>query len=202
MARRNSLAALRRDAAGCHACPLWRPATQIVFGEGPRHALAVLVGELPGDHEDRIGRPFVGPAGRLLDDAMREAGVDRESIYLTNTVKHFKFEPHGKARLHKRANLAEQAACRQWLEAELGLLEPPLVVALGAMAAQALFGRGFHLTASRGQWHALANGMLGLATWHPSAALRAPAPRRQVLRDELVDDLRRLASLLAMFPLP
>lgn len=200
MERTNSLAALRREAADCRACPLWRPATQTVFGEGPRHALAVLVGEQPGNREDRLGRPFVGPAGQLLNEVMQEAGIDRKAVYLTNTVKHFKFEPRGKVRLHKRASMSEQAACRHWLEAELGLLQPPLVVALGAMAAQALFGQNFRLTASRGQWQAFPDGRLGLATWHPSAALRAPAQHRRTIREELTADLGQLAFLIGMFP--
>lgn len=189
-----NLAALRRKARDCHACPLWKRATQTVFGEGPAHAQVMLIGEQPGLQEDREGLPFVGPAGGMLDRALAEAGLDRESLFLTNTVKHFKYESRGTAKLHKRANAAEQAACRMWLAAELARVQPRLVVALGAMAAQTLFGNSFRITRDRGQWHALGEHAQGMATWHPSAILRAPDDRRSALYRELVEDLRSIAS--------
>jgi len=180
--REGSLARLRREAAECRDCPLWRRATRTVFGHGPAHAAAVLIGEQPGAQEDLAGEPFVGPAGSLLDRAMAEAGLDRKTLYLTNTVKHFKYELRGKARLHKRANAAEQAACRQWL----------------AMAAQTLFGSAFRISRERGQWHQLGEDSRGLATWHPSAVLRMPhEERRQQAYRELVADLHAVALALA-----
>ncbi|MFC4726987.1 UdgX family uracil-DNA binding protein [Coralloluteibacterium thermophilus] len=190
------LATLRRKARGCRACPLWAPATQTVFGEGPADARVVMVGEQAGDREDIEGRPFVGPAGRLLHELLEEAGVDPAEVYITNAVKHFKFEQRGKARLHKRANAAEQTACRRWLAAELDRIRPRHVVCLGALAAQNVFGNAFRLTAQRGQWQPLA-GAQGMATWHPSAVLRAPGERRAALRDDLREDLARLAEALA-----
>ena len=188
------LAALRRKARDCHACPLWKGATQTVFGEGPAHAEVMLIGEQPGLQEDREGLPFVGPAGGMLDRALAEAGLDRETLFLTNTVKHFKYESRGTAKLHKRANAAEQAACRMWLAAELARVQPRLVVALGAMAAQTLFGSTFRITRDRGEWRDLNDHTRGMATWHPSAILRAPGDRRDVLYRELVEDLRSVAS--------
>ena len=145
------LATLRREARNCRRCPLWRPATQTVFGVGPAAARMLLVGEQPGNQEDLEGLPFVGPAGILLRELLDEAGIDVATVYLTNTVKHFKFERRGKLRLHKRAPASEQAACRPWLAAELDRLRPEVVVALGAMAAQTLFGSGFRVTVERGQ---------------------------------------------------
>ena len=192
-----SLGALRAAAAGCRACPLWRPATQTVFGRGPARARAMLIGEQPGAQEDLRGQPFVGPAGKLLDEALGDAGLERSELYLTNTVKHFKFEPRGKARLHKRANASEQAACRPWLAAELARVRPPLLVCLGAMAAQAVLGADFRLTRERGRWFEVGAGQRALATWHPSAILRAPDDERRRARAELVADLRRLARALA-----
>ena len=189
-----SVAALRRRARDCHACPLWKRATQTVFGEGPSDAAVMLIGEQPGLQEDREGLPFVGPAGRMLDRALAEVGIDRETIFLTNTVKHFKYETRGTAKLHKRANAAEQAACRMWLAAELARVQPRLVVALGAMAAQTLFGSTFRITRDRGEWRDLNDHTRGMATWHPSAILRAPGDRRDVLYRELVEDLRSVAS--------
>jgi DNA polymerase len=192
-----SLTTLRREAADCRDCPLWRHATQTVFGKGPAHAAAMLIGEQPGAQEDLAGEPFVGPAGQLLDRAMAEAGLDRKALYLTNTVKHFKYETRGKARLHKRANAAEQAACRQWLAAELDRVQPRLVVGLGAMAAQTLFGNGFRISRQRGQWRELDTQARGLATWHPSAVLRMPREeRRQQAYLELVTDLHEVALAL------
>ena len=187
--RHGDLERLRAQARQCRACPLWKPATQTVFGEGPQAARVVLIGEQPGNAEDLAGRPFVGPAGALLDRALGEARLERERLYLTNTVKHFKFEPRGKLRLHKRANAAEQAACRGWLAAELAAVEPQVVVALGAMAAQTLFGAQFSIVRQRGEWRVLAQAVRGMATRHPSAVLRAPAERRAQLYQELVADL-------------
>jgi DNA polymerase len=189
-----SLAALRRKARDCHACPLWKRATQTVFGQGPAHAEVMLIGEQPGLQEDREGLPFVGPAGGMLDRALAEAGLDRQTLFLTNTVKHFKYESRGTAKLHKRANAAEQAACRMWLAAELARVQPRLVVALGAMAAQTLFGNGFRITRGRGQWRDLGEHAHGMATWHPSAILRAPDDRRGMMYRELVEDLRSIAQ--------
>ncbi|HEY9131972.1 MAG TPA: UdgX family uracil-DNA binding protein [Dyella sp.] len=186
-----TLRELKTLAADCRACPLWRKATQTVFGEGRARAKIMLIGEQPGSQEDIQGRPFVGPAGRLLDKAMEEAGLARNAVYLTNTVKHFKFEQRGKARLHQRANATEQTACRPWLAAELARVRPERVVALGLMAAQTLFGNAFRMGRDRGQWHTLKHGVQGLATWHPSAILRL---RRAEERDrafaELVADLK------------
>ena len=193
---RSTLTGVRVEAKACRACPLWKPATQTVFGEGPAHAAIMLVGEQPGDQEDLSGRPFVGPAGRMLDRALDEIGVERGTLYLTNAVKHFKFVPRGKTRLHQRANAAEQRACRPWLDAELSLVSPRYVVALGAMAAQALFGRGFKLMAQRGEWQELGPGMRGFATVHPSFLLRQrdSAERERAYR-EFVEDLAVLKEL-------
>ena len=184
-----SLAALRREAEDCRRCPLWRPATQTVFGAGPARAPVMLIGEQPGSQEDLEGRPFVGPAGELLRNALREAGLDPGALYLTNAVKHFKFEPRGKRRLHKRANASEQAACRPWLAAELDRVRPRVIVALGAMAAQSLFGSGFRLTRELGTWHEVVPGVHALASWHPSAILRMRNPERDEARARLVQDL-------------
>jgi len=198
-----SLATLRRKAAGCRACPLWRGATHTVFGRGPAHAPAMLIGEQPGMQEDQSGEPFVGPAGHLLDRAMAEAGLDRDALYLTNTVKHFKYETRGNAKLHKSANAAEQAACRQWLAAELSRVQPRLVVGLGAMAAKTLFGNAFRITAERGQWRELGAQVRGFATWHPSAVLRMPREdRRREAYAELVADLREVAIALVALDEP
>lgn len=190
-----SLSQLRRDAADCTACPLWKPATQTVFGEGPARARAMLIGEQPGNHEDRTGHPFVGPAGQLLREVIAEAGLDARDLYLTNTVKHFKFRFRGKVRLHNRANAAEQSACRPWLAAELARLRPRWVLALGAMAAQTVFGNGFRLTRERGQWRVIGQ-THAMASWHPSAILRMPGPARVEARAELLADMRELASRL------
>lgn len=192
------LPTLRRKAKTCRACPLWRPATQTVFGEGPAAAKAMLIGEQPGSQEDQSGKPFVGPAGHLLDRALDEAGLDRDTLYLTNTVKHFKYEMRGNTKLHKRANASEQAACRMWLAAELLRVQPRVVIGLGAMAAQTLFGNAFRITRERGQWRELDEDVRGMATWHPSAVLRMPeATRRDRAYAELVVDLRQLATVLA-----
>jgi uracil-DNA glycosylase len=160
----------------------------------------MLIGEQPGVQEDLAGEPFVGPAGQLLDRAMAQAGLDRETLYLTNAVKHFKYEVRGDTKLHKRANASEQAACRQWLAAELLRVQPRLVIGLGAMAAQTLFGNTFRITTQRGQWRDMDEGVRGFATWHPSAVLRMPrADRRDAAYAELVTDLRKVAAALAGF---
>lgn len=189
-----SLRTLRSAARTCRRCPLWRFATQTVFGAGAENASMMLIGEQPGAHEDVEGEPFVGPAGRLLREALEDAGIAVASLYLTNTVKHFKFEQRGKARLHKRASASEQAACRPWLAAELARVHPRIVVALGAMAAQTLFGNGFRITSDRGRWHALGPETRALATWHPSAILRMRSPEREQARAQLVADLRKAAA--------
>jgi uracil-DNA glycosylase len=186
------LAALRRQARDCRGCPLWKHATQTVFGVGPEGAQVMLIGEQPGHQEDLAGAPFVGPAGVLLDRALVEADLVRDRLYVTNTVKHFKYEIRGKLRLHKRASEAEQAACRKWLAAEIAQVQPRTLVALGAMAAQTLFGNAFRITHERGKWRTLAPGVRALATWHPSAILRAPPERRDELYGQLVQDLRLL----------
>jgi uracil-DNA glycosylase len=192
--RRPSLASLRRTASTCHACPLWRRATQTVFGEGSAGADLFLVGEQPGDQEDHQGRPFVGPAGRLLDRCLEEAGIDRSRTYVTNVVKHFKWEPRGKKRIHQKPNSAEIAACRPWLDAEIELIKPKALVCLGATAARALFGPSFRVTQSRGVFFPSAFAALSTATVHPSAILRSPDDRTR--RDEtrrFVQDLARVA---------
>lgn len=188
------IAALRRKARDCHACGLWKHATQTVFGAGPEDAGVVLIGEQPGLQEDTQGLPFVGPAGGVLDRALKDAHVDRSTLYLTNTVKHFKYQLRGKVRLHKRANAAEQEACRMWLAAELARLQPRIVVALGAMAAQTVFGSGFSITRERGKWRRLGPDTEGFATWHPSAILRAPDEQRAAMYRQLVQDLREIAK--------
>ena len=188
------LATLRRKARDCHACDLWKHATQTVFGAGADHARIMMIGEQPGLQEDAQGLPFVGPAGRLLDRALGDAKVDRGTLYLTNTVKHFKYEMRGKLRLHKRANAAEQEACRMWLAAELATVRPRIVVALGAMAAQTLFGNTFSITRERGQWRRLGPETEGFATFHPSAILRTPDEQRATLYRQLVEDLSGIAK--------
>ncbi|WP_407175846.1 UdgX family uracil-DNA binding protein [Bradyrhizobium sp. STM 3562] len=192
-----SLSALREEAAGCRACDLWKHATQTVFGEGPAHAQVVLVGEQPGDKEDLAGQPFVGPAGAMLDRALEEAGVDRKKTYVTNAVKHFKFVPRGKIRLHQKPNTPEIKACRQWYERELDLLKPDLVVAMGATAAQCVFGKITPINKNRGRVIDLPEGPKALVTVHPSYLLRLPdedARRREYAR--FVDDLKIAAALM------
>lgn len=187
------LAEVRAQAKDCRRCPLWEPATQTVFGVGPEDARIMLIGEQPGDKEDLSGKPFAGPAGQLLDQALLAAGLDRAQMYVTNTVKHFKFEARGKERLHKRAGAREQAACRPWLDAELARVQPQIIVCLGSMAASALFGSDFKLLQQRGQWRELGNGVRAIATVHPAYLLRLPeqAARDQGYRD-FVRDLQRL----------
>lgn len=169
-----SLTTLREAARGCTACPLYKNATQTVFGEGPKNARLMLVGEQPGDQEDLSGKPFIGPAGRLLDRALEEAGIDRHAVYVTNTVKHFKWEPRGKRRIHQKPSSRDIAACRPWLEAELRVVRPGVLVCLGATAAQALFGASFRVTRERGK--VLESELVScvVTTVHPSSLLRQP----------------------------
>jgi uracil-DNA glycosylase len=192
-----SLPALRRAARNCRDCPLWEKATQTVFGEGDAHAKVMLVGEQPGDKEDLEGRPFVGPAGQLLDRALAEAGVDRKRVYVTNAVKHFKWEPRGKRRLHKTPAQREFEACRQWLEAEILAIKPGVIVCLGATAARSLLGAQFRVTKDRGKFVESTLAPRVFATFHPSAILRAPDPKaREKGFAELVKDLKRIGSAL------
>ena len=186
------LATVHSAVAACRACPLWKPATQAVAGEGPADARIMVIGEQPGDQEDLAGRPFVGPAGQLLDRALAEAGLDRAALYLTNAVKHFKFRPTGKRRLHVRADAAEQAACRPWLEAELAAVRPRVVLCLGATAAQAMLGRGFALLSGRGRWYQRDDGLRVLPTVHPSWLLRLTEAERPDAWRGFIADLRLL----------
>ncbi len=191
------LETLREEAAGCRACPLWKDATQTVFGEGPAHAPLMLVGEQPGDKEDLTGHPFVGPAGQILDRALAEAGIDRSKVYVTNAVKHFKFVPRGKIRLHQKPNTPEIKACRQWYERELAAVRPALVVALGATAAQSVFGRITPVNKSRGHVVDLPDGPKAMVTVHPSYLLRLPdadAKAREYQR--FVEDLKIAAAAI------
>jgi DNA polymerase len=194
---RPSLPGVRDAAKACQACDLWKRGTQTVFGEGARQAQLMLVGEQPGDAEDLAGRPFVGPAGRLLDRALETAGIDRAAVYVTNVVKHFKWEPRGKRRIHKKPNAGEISACRPWLDSEIQLVKPRAIVCLGATAAQALLGRQFKVTAHRGEFVESPLAPLVLATVHPSSLLRAPdeeTRRRETKR--FIDDLRKVARAL------
>jgi DNA polymerase len=185
---------LRVEASTCTACDLYEHATQTVFGEGPGSARVVMIGEQPGDREDVEGRPFVGPAGRVLDDALEDAGIERASVYLTNAVKHFKWTPRGKRRLHQKPNGREIRACRPWWQGELDAIGPEVVVCLGATAAQAVFGLSFRLTQHRGEWQWIGD-RRALATIHPSAVLRGE-DERDTLFAGLVSDLRLVADLL------
>jgi uracil-DNA glycosylase len=192
-----SLPKLKRAAAGCRACDLWKRGTQTVFGEGPSRARVMLVGETPGDREDLEGRPFVGPAGRLLDAALERAGIDRSAVYLTNAVKHFKWEPRGKRRIHQKPNSVEIAACRPWLDAEIRVVKPDVLVCLGATAAQALLGRSFRVSRQRGRFVASALAPRVLATVHPSSILRAPDDAtRRAETERFVSDLRKVSRAL------
>ncbi len=173
----DSLDALRDAASGCKRCDLWKPATQTVFGAGPDDARIVVIGEQPGDAEDLSGLPFVGPAGLLFDRALDELGIDRRQLYVTNAVKHFKFERRGKSRMHRSPNPAEQRSCRMWLEAELARIRPDIVVCLGAIAARSIFGTKFGLMKQRGTWQTLADGTRAFATVHPSWVLRQTDPQ-------------------------
>jgi DNA polymerase len=193
--------ALRREAAECRACPLWKNATQTVFGEGPPEADLLFVGEQPGDREDRVGRPFVGPAGLMLDRALAEAGVDRKRAYVTNAVKHFKFEQRGKLRLHKRPTASEISVCRRWLFGEIEILQPRLIVALGATAAQSLAGRLVAIGANRGKILEAANGLRVFITVHPSSLLRLPDEAdRHAAYAGFVKDLRAAGEIADSSP--
>ena len=193
-----ALADLRDSAAGCRACDLWERATQTVFGEGPVQADVMLVGEQPGHEEDLAGRPFVGPAGRLLDRALEAAGLDRTRVYVTNVVKHFNWEPRGKWRIHKKPTAWEIRACRPWLASELAAVRPRAIVCLGATAAQTLLGRGVRVTQSRGEPIPSTLARYVIATIHPSAVLRAPdEAARHATMERLVKDLTAVARLLA-----
>ena len=189
---------VREQAKTCKACDLWRNATQTVFGEGGGVAPKVMfVGEQPGDQEDLSGKPFVGPAGKLLDKALEEAGIDRRKVYVTNAVKHFKWEPRGKRRIHKKPNATEIAACRRWLDAELALIRPKVIVCLGATAAQALLGKDFRVTQHRGERLQSPLAPVVMATVHPSSILRAPddETRHEEMR-RFIDDLKKIAQVL------
>jgi uracil-DNA glycosylase len=194
---RPSLSRLREAAAGCRACELWRKGTQTVFGEGSSNALIMLVGEQPGDREDLSGRPFVGPAGTLLDRSLAEAGIPREDVYLTNVVKHFNWEARGKRRIHRKPNLSHIRACRPWLDAEISLVDPQVLVLLGATAAQSLLGRDFRVTEHRGEIAESSLAPLVMATVHPSSILRArDAATRHAELEAFVRDLRVVAGAL------
>lgn len=194
---RPTLTSLKTAAAGCKACDLWLKGTQTVFGEGGRRARVMFVGEQPGNEEDLTGKPFVGPAGRLFDNALEEAGVERKQTYVTNVVKHFKWEPRGKRRIHKKPNSAQIAACRPWLEAELALVKPDVIVALGATAAQSLLGPQFRVTKQRGEFIESTLAPYVMATVHPSSILRAPDDEsRRLEYRRFVDDLKKLARVI------
>ena len=204
MARKHAdddIETLREEAAGCRACPLYKNATQTVFGEGPQTARIMLVGEQPGDKEDLAGKPFVGPAGQMLDRALEEAGVNRSTVYVTNAVKHFKFVPRGKIRLHQKPNTPEIKACRQWYERELAAIKPDLVVAMGATAAQSVFGKITPINKNRGHPIDLDDGTRALVTVHPSYLLRLPDADAKVREyRRFVEDLMMAADLLRRSP--
>lgn len=193
-----SLSMLRAEAADCRECDLWKNATQTVFGEGKERARLVMIGEQPGDQEDLAGHPFVGPAGQLLDRALKEAGIDREQVYVTNAVKHFKWTPRGKRRIHEKPRASEIAACHPWLIGELEVIQPLAVVCLGATAAQSLLSRDFRVTRDRGKWIEAPPYPMILATVHPSSILRARSgPEREEQFAAFVNDLKVAAKILA-----
>jgi DNA polymerase len=195
MTARPTLDSLREQASTCRACPLWKNATQTVFGEGPPHAKVMLVGEQPGDKEDLAGHPFVGPAGQMLDRALEEAGIDRAKVYVTNAVKHFKFFPRGKFRLHQKPTTPEIKACRPWYERELATIKPELVVAMGATAAQCVFGKITPINKNRGRLINLDSGLSALVTVHPSYLLRLPDEEAKAREYErFVHDLKIAAE--------
>jgi uracil-DNA glycosylase len=194
---RPTLTTLREAAAGCRACDLWKLGTQTVFGEGARDAKVMFVGEQPGDKEDLSGKPFVGPAGAVLDKALLAAGIPREEVYITNVVKHFKWEPRGKRRIHKKPNALEIAACRPWLESEIAVTKPRVVVLMGATAAQALLGKDFKVTQRRGELIESDLAPFVMATVHPSSILRAPDDdARHAEMARFIDDMKKLASVI------
>ena len=192
-----TLPKLREAAAGCKGCELWKVGTQTVFGGGAPHARVMFVGEQPGDQEDKAGKPFVGPAGRILDKALIEAGINRDEVYVTNAVKHFKWEPRGKRRIHKKPNQLEINACRPWLEAEVSVIKPQVIVCLGATAAQSLLGKDFKVTERRGEVITHELTPFVVATVHPSSILRASEEDKR--HDEMnlfIEDLKQVAALL------
>ncbi len=192
-----TLAKLRAAAANCRACELWKLGTQTVFGEGSEHAQVMFVGEQPGDKEDLAGRPFVGPAGWLLDKALAEAGIDRKDVYVTNVVKHFKWEPRGKRRIHKKPNALEIAACRPWLDAEIQVTRPEVIVCLGATAAQALLGKHFKVSQRRGELVPSTIAPYVMATVHPSSVLRAPDDEtRRAEIQRFIQDMKGVAQVI------
>lgn len=190
-----TLKVLREAEAQCRACDLWKLGTQTVSGEGSSHSRVMMVGEQPGDKEDLAGRPFVGPAGAVLDKALSEAGIDRKDVYVTNIVKHFKWEPRGKRRIHKKPNAQEITACRPWLDAEIRVVQPEVVILLGATAAQGILGRDFRVTQHRGQWVESPIAPYVMATVHPSSILRAPddESRHEEMR-KFIEDLKKAAA--------
>jgi len=188
---------LKKAAKNCQACDLWKRGTQTVFGEGAPNAKIMFVGEQPGDQEDLEGRPFVGPAGKLLDRALEDAGIDRKKVYVTNAVKHFSWEPRGKRRIHKKPNAMEIAACRPWLDAEIATLRPKIIVLLGATAAQSLLGRDFRVTQHRGEFLKSELAPYVMATVHPSSILRAPDEQaRHDAMKQFITDLKKIARIL------
>jgi uracil-DNA glycosylase len=192
-----TLRSLKVAAADCKGCDLWKKGTQTVFGEGKRRAIALFVGEQPGNEEDLTGKPFVGPAGRIFDSALEEAGINRQQTYVTNVVKHFKWEPRGKRRIHKKPNSQEINACRPWLEAEIAVVKPQVIVALGATAAQALLGAQFRVTKHRGEFLESTLAPYIMATVHPSSILRAPDDEtRRLEYRRFIDDLKKLVRVL------
>src|SRR3954447_24897160 len=192
---RLNLSSLRAAAVHCRGCDLYKNATQTVFGEGPRRAHIILLGEVPGDEEDRQGRPFVGPAGRLLDESLEQANIPRDDVYVTNAVKHFRWEPRGKRRLHKKPTARQIEACRPWLHAEILVIKPVVLVCMGATAAQTMLGRDFRLTKHRGEFFRGDEVPWITATYHPSAILRAPEKAdRDRMRAEFIDDLQQAAK--------
>jgi len=192
-----TLRSLKVAAADCKGCDLWKKGTQTVFGEGKRRAIALFVGEQPGNEEDLTGKPFVGPAGRIFDSALEEAGINRQQTYVTNVVKHFKWEPRGKRRIHKKPNSQEINACRPWLEAEIAVIKPQVIVALGATAAQALLGAQFRVTKHRGEFLESTLAPYIMATVHPSSILRAPDDEtRRLEYRRFIDDLKKLVGVL------
>jgi uracil-DNA glycosylase family protein len=198
LAQQKLLEAVRLEARGCRACPLWKTGTQTVFGAGPAPAPLMFVGEQPGDKEDLVGEPFVGPAGLMFDKAMDKAGLDRGAAYVTNAVKHFKFEPRGKRRLHKKPNSAEIGACFPWLKQEVELVQPKLIVALGATAVRALAGKSLPVLENRGRTLPSVLDLPMFVTVHPSSLLRAPdEAARKAAFDGFVADLKKIGKLMA-----
>jgi DNA polymerase len=198
---RLNLKSMRDAVQHCRGCDLYKNATQAVFGEGPRSARLILLGEVPGDEEDKQGHPFVGPAGRLLDDALDDAGIGRDVVYVTNAVKHFRWEPRGKRRLHKKPSARQIEACKPWLHAEILVVKPEGIVCLGATAAQTMLGRQFRITKQRGEFFQGDDARWLMATYHPSAILRAPEKEdRDQMRSEFVQDLQRAAERLKSSP--